>query len=74
MSIRILIVAVILFLIDLYVFQGVKLLIQSRSVSTQRIVVWTYWTISALAISVLLLGQVIDWHTWPKALRVYTFA
>jgi uncharacterized protein len=74
MSYRILIVAVILFLIDLYVFQGVKLLMQSRSISTQRMVVWIYWTISALAISILLLGQVIDWHTWPKALRVYTFA
>ncbi len=74
MSYRILIVAVILFLIDLYVFQGVKLLMQSRSISTQRMVVWIYWTISALAIAILLLGQVIDWHTWPKALRVYTFA
>jgi predicted MPP superfamily phosphohydrolase len=74
MSYRILIVAVILFLIDLYVFQGVKLLMQSRSISAQRMVVWIYWTISALAISILLLGQVIDWHTWPKALRVYTFA
>ncbi|MFZ7115565.1 MAG: metallophosphoesterase [Bacteroidota bacterium] len=74
MSIRILIVAVILFLIDLYVFQGVKLLIQGRSLSTQRIVIWSYWIVSALSIFVLFLGQWIDWHTWPKALRVYTFA
>ncbi len=74
MSIRILIVAVILFLIDLYVFQGVKLLIQSRSLNTQRVVIWTYWIISALSIFIIFLGQWIDWHTWPKALRVYSFA
>ena len=74
MSIRILIFAVILFLIDLYVFQGVKLLIQNKSVITQRIVFWVYWSITALTIFTIFLGQWIDWHTWPKALRVYIFA
>ena len=74
MSIRILIVAVILFLIDMYVFQGVKLLIQSRSLNTQRAVIWTYWIVSGLSIFIIFLGQWIDWHAWPKALRVYSFA
>ncbi len=74
MSIRILIVAVILFLIDIYVFQGVKLLFQNKSISTQRIVFWMYWSITALSIFTMFLGQWIDWHTWPKALRVYSFA
>lgn len=74
MSIRILIFAAILFLIDLYVFQGVRLLIQNKSISTQRIVFWVYWSVSALAIFTIFLGQWIDWHTWPKQLRVYTFA
>ena len=74
MSIRILIIAVILFLIDLYVFQGIKLLIQNRSLTTQRAVFWIYWIISALSIFIIFLGQWVDWHTWPKALRVYSFA
>ncbi len=74
MSIRILIVAVVLFLIDLYVFQGVKLLIQGRAISTQRIVFWIYWAISALCIFTIFFAQWSDWHTWPKALRVYSFA
>jgi uncharacterized protein len=74
MSIRILIFAAILFLIDIYVFQGVKLLIQNKSVSTQRIVFWIYWSVTALTIFTIFLGQWIDWHTWPKALRVYAFA
>ncbi|MBL0103556.1 MAG: metallophosphoesterase [Bacteroidetes bacterium] len=74
MSIRILIFAAILFLLDLYVFQGVKILIQHRSVSFQRIAFWVYWLISAFSIGTIFMGQWIDWHTWNKAYRTYSFA
>ena len=74
MSIRIIIVAVVLFLLDVYVFQGVKVLMQQRSPNFQRTVMIIYWGITALSIGTLLIGQWIDWHTWPKTLRVYSFA
>ena len=74
MSIRILIVILILFAIDFYVFQGVKLLIHQRSYQAQRIVHLIYWSISVLCLGTILLGQIIEWHTWPKSIRTYSFA
>ena len=74
MSIRIILLAVVLFLIDLYVFQGVKVLIAHRTPNLQRIVFWSYWALTTLALGIIFTGQWIDWHTWPKAIRTYSFA
>lgn len=74
MSFRLLIAVAILFLIDLYVFQGVKMLLQSRAISTQRIVTVIYWSVAALCLSIILLGGVWDFHLWPKTFRTYAFA
>jgi uncharacterized protein len=74
MSIRILSVVLILFAIDLYVFQGVKVLIHQREIQTQRIVNIVYWSISALCLIAIFMGQFFDWHDWPKMLRTYSFA
>ena len=74
MNFRILLLFLILFAIDLYVFQGVKVLVQSRTVQTQRIITYLYWTVTVLSLGVILLAQYVDWHTWPKVLRTYSFA
>jgi uncharacterized protein len=74
MSYRVLIAVAILFLIDLYVFQGVKVLIQSRTESTQRVISIIYWSFAVLCLSIILLGFITDFHTWPKTIRTYSFA
>ncbi len=74
MSSRILIVILILFAIDFYVFQGVKVLTHQRAIHTQRMLHIIYWSISVFCLSTIFIGQFIDWHTWPKALRTYSFA
>lgn len=74
MNIRIILVLCILFLIDLYVFQGVKILLQHRTVQTQRIWQWIYWGVSFLCLSTIFIGQFFDWHEWPKLIRTYSFA
>jgi uncharacterized protein len=74
MSLRLIIILVILFLIDLYVFQGVKVLLHGRQVQTQRIISIIYWSVTVLCLSIIISGQFIDWHTWPKPLRSYSFA
>jgi len=74
MSLRLLIALAILFLIDLYVFQGVKVLIQERALSTQRTIGVIYWSFAALCLSIILLGGILDFHTWPKTIRTYSFA
>ena len=74
MSFRFLILLAVLFAIDLYVYQGVRVLIQNKTTSTQRIISITYWVVSAFCISVVLLGRIYDWHQWDKGFRTYSFA
>lgn len=74
MSFRIFLLILFLLAIDLYVFQGVKVLISNRPLQTQRIIGIIYWTISIISFAVIILGQFVDWHTWPKVLRTYSFA
>ncbi len=74
MNFRILIALVVLFLIDLYVFQGVKILLGARAIQTQRIWNIIYWSISALTLGIIFAGQFVDWHEWPKPIRTYSFA
>ena len=74
MSLRLLLLILLLFAIDFYVFQGVKVLTHQKTIQTQRLVNIVYWSIAVLCISTIFIGQFFDWHTWPKALRTYSFA
>lgn len=74
MSLRLLLFLLLLFAIDFYVFQGVKVLTHQKTVQTQRIVKIIYWSVAVLCLSTIFIGQFFDWHTWPKALRTYSFA
>jgi len=74
MSVRILSVVLILFAIDFYVFQGVRFLIHQREIQTQRVINIVYWSISAICLATIFLGQFVDWHDWPKTIRTYSFA
>ena len=71
---RFFILLFILLLVDLYVFQGVRFLVAQRAPSTQRITVLIYWAIAIFGYGVMLTGQWIDWHTWPRVFRTYAFA
>jgi predicted MPP superfamily phosphohydrolase len=74
MSIRILIVVLILLAIDFYVFQGIKLVSRSNSVTTQKITYGIYWAVTIISVSIILLGYFTDWHSWNKIVRTYSFA
>lgn len=74
MNVRILILLVILFLADLYVFQGLRFLVQHKSLTAQKVITIVYWTLSAVCLGVILIGQFVDWHHWPQVLRSYSFA
>lgn len=74
MSLRVFIIILVLFAIDLYVFQGIKILTQHRAVNTQKVFHAIYWVISFLCLATIFTGQFVDWHSWPKMLRTYSFA
>jgi len=68
MSVRILIVIVVLLGIDFYVFQGVRVLIQHKSLTTQRAILIGYWAISALCIGNIAARPV---HRVEKLAEIY---
>ena len=74
MTLRLFLLLLLLLAIDFYVFQGVKVLTHQKTVQMQRMVNIIYWTVAALCLSTIFIGQFFDWHTWPKALRTYSFA
>lgn len=71
---RLLITLLILLLIDVYVFQGVRFLVQSKSPVFQRITYFLYWGLSLYTIGFFVAGMAVDWHDWPKGIRMYSFA
>lgn len=74
MLIRTLILIVILFLVDLYVFQAVRVAFRTITLIQPKTAERIFWAVSFCCFGILLTGGIIDWHTWPKALRVYLFA
>lgn len=74
MLLRVLIFLAVVFVIDLYVFQAVRLVTRNLSPVQSKWIHLSYWSITAFTFIVLLTGTFIDWHTWPKPLRSYAFA
>ena len=74
MIIRTLVILTILFVIDLYVFQGIKYLVRNLQPSVIRLIYFSFWGVTVFCFAVLLAGLIVDWHDWPKPIRTYSFA
>ncbi|MBX3238974.1 MAG: metallophosphoesterase [Chitinophagaceae bacterium] len=68
------ILIIVMLLIDLYVFQALKLVLQSVSPKIKIFVFGAYWTLSVGAIVLLAILPFINFESWPKSLRTYTLA
>jgi uncharacterized protein len=68
------IIVAILAVLDIYVFQIVKLLSQSASPKSKNILYASYWALSGITMLLMLLLPYLNFESWPKTLRTYTFA
>ncbi|MBC7904601.1 MAG: metallophosphoesterase [Gemmatimonadaceae bacterium] len=68
------VVLVIMLLMDIYVFQVVKLLSQSASPRVRLGIFIAYWIFSGLALLLLVLLPYLNPDAWPKSVRTYLFA
>ena len=68
------IILVIMLLLDLYVFQAVKIVSNGASAKTRQVVYIAYWTLSAATVILLLLMPYTNYEKWPRAVRTYLFA
>jgi uncharacterized protein len=64
----------VLLIIDLYVLQGIRVLSRDLGLTAQRTLFTCYWLITVFCLGVLITSSFIDWHTWPKVFRTYSFA
>ncbi len=68
------VVVAVMILLDLYVFQAVKVVTQGAS-HKLRIGIYTgYWGISAAAVILLIIIPFIKYDSWPRSVRTYLFA
>ncbi len=68
------IVVALMFLLDLYVFQAVKVVLPVSSPKWRLTIVIAYWLIAILAIVVVAALPYLRYETWPKLMRTYVIA
>jgi len=61
-------------LLDLYVFQAVKLVSHDLPQKIKLIIYGLYWSVSVVAALLLALMPYISYDSWPRAVRTYLFA
>lgn len=64
----------VLFVVDIYVFQAVKAVTLSTAPRTRWIIYGTYWGISIMALTLMLSLAFTNYETWHRTLRTYVFA
>ena len=65
---------IIILLIDLYVFQAVKLTVQTATLKIKFTVYGLYWAVSAVVVLTLAVMPYINLDNWPKSFRTYWMA
>ncbi|MBS1667401.1 MAG: metallophosphoesterase [Bacteroidetes bacterium] len=68
------IVLCLMVILDFYVFQSVKVVVQNASPKIRSIVYYIYWGISVLAFLALILMIVTDFNNWPRFMRNYVLS
>lgn len=70
----VMIILVIMALLDIYVFQAVKVVSNAASPKTKLIIYTVFWTLSVITFLFLLLMPFINYNKWPRNVRTYLFA
>ena len=74
MTLRVLFFAVLLIVLDIYVFQAFKFAFRNSSEIVQKTTTVIFWSMTAFCVGVLLVSRVYDWDLWPKAFKTYAGA
>ena len=68
------VIIAILLILDIYVFQALSFVSQCvPDQSTRMFLISAYWTLSVLAILMLIVFPYLDTTNWPKSLRTLHF-
>ncbi len=67
-------VIIVLILLDIYIFQILRFVLQSASPRVRIFSFVAFWTVSAISVAFILFGNFFRIESWPPMLRNYTFA
>jgi uncharacterized protein len=67
-------VIIVLILLDIYIFQILRFVLQSASTRVRIFSFVAFWAVSAISVSIILFGNFFRIESWPPMLRNYTFA
>jgi hypothetical protein len=68
------VIIVIMVLLDLYVFQVIKVLAAGTTEKARMIIYSVYWIISGAVVILIILLPYLNYEGWPKSFRSYVFA
>nr|MBK9653014.1 metallophosphoesterase [Bacteroidota bacterium] len=74
MFLRMLVTVVFLFVIDIYVFSGLKVLLRNSTLISERTGTIIFWSLCGLCYALILAAAIYDYHEWNKTFRTYSFA
>jgi len=64
----------IMLLLDIYVFQVIKVMLPASSPRLRLFIIVSYWLLSVLVLATLLAFPYINFDNWPRQVRTYMFA
>jgi predicted MPP superfamily phosphohydrolase len=64
----------IMIILDIYVYQAIKVVLPEHSPKTRLIIIILYWLVSITVIGVLIMMPFINFDNWPRGIRTYLFA
>lgn len=64
----------IMIILDIYVYQAIKVVLPEHSPKTRLIIIILYWLVSITVIGVLVMMPFINFDNWPRSIRTYLFA
>ncbi len=73
MSIRLILFLTVFLVIDFYIYHGLRTVLPQRE-SAVRVYNSVFWSLTVITLTVIVLALFTDWRSWPKQLRMYSFA
>src|SRR5688572_23242169 len=64
----------IMLLLDIYVFQAVKMVLPINSPRLRMFIVVIYWLFAVLTLGTLIAFPYLNYESWPKNVRAYVFS
>lgn len=64
----------IMILLDIYIYQAIKLVLPTSSPRVRSTIIIIYWFFSALSVITLAVLPYLNYESWPRMVRTYLFA